>query len=224
MRASWKDVYQPTPSRGGRRILLSHAEKFDLDAVFGDVRTAFLHVPKGSGPRLFMRPPRTEGVAEDVLWESGQMVYGFQESPRAWGEFLAEVLQSFGWRRLMSDPQLYVKFLHKKGERQSWQSTALISVHTDDFMMVVSYKWRLQVQDQINSKLRMEWSEPLGPEWTRYLGGELRRLPEGIDTRLPEQYFKNVLNDAGMADCRPTKTTGATGATAARNIRVFPSL
>ena len=80
VRASWKDVYQPTPSRGGRRILLSLAEKFDLDAVFGDVRTAFLHVPKGSGPRLFMRPPRTEGAAEDVLWESGQMVYGFQES------------------------------------------------------------------------------------------------------------------------------------------------
>ncbi|CAE8660753.1 unnamed protein product [Polarella glacialis] len=80
----WRDIYTPTPSSPGRRLLFAWGLRHGYAFETGDVSVAFLHAPLVEKHRVFIIPPKTEGLAEDVLWEAKQSIYGQAISASLW--------------------------------------------------------------------------------------------------------------------------------------------
>eukprot|EP00972_Heterocapsa_arctica_P093144 13739209-Heterocapsa_arctica.AAC.1 len=80
--------------------------------MIGDVSTAFLHAPLPPERKFYLIPPATEHAGGE-LWRLRKALYGLRESPRWFQLHLARVAEAHGWKRLLTDPQL---FLHRATE------------------------------------------------------------------------------------------------------------
>ena len=91
----------------------------------GDVGTAFLHAELPEHLNVCIRPPRTEDPPVDQPGEMLKILramYGLREAPKAFQEFFAKEVAKLGWRRLRSDPQLWI---HSRLD-------AMMMVHVED--------------------------------------------------------------------------------------------
>jgi len=115
------DLWTATPSTSGVRTVLAVASMQGREAGTADVGTAFLHVPLQR--QVFAQPPpvlRKPGV----VWKLNKALYGLRESPKLFGEFLADVLvKHMGGKRLDSEPQVFVM-----------DNGAHLAVHADDLL------------------------------------------------------------------------------------------
>eukprot|EP00442_Polarella_glacialis_P024951 CAMPEP_0115080094 /NCGR_PEP_ID=MMETSP0227-20121206/18487_1 /TAXON_ID=89957 /ORGANISM="Polarella glacialis, Strain CCMP 1383" /LENGTH=1738 /DNA_ID=CAMNT_0002467699 /DNA_START=420 /DNA_END=5636 /DNA_ORIENTATION=- len=221
----WRDIYTPTPSSPGRRLLFAWGLRHGYAFETGDVSVAFLHAPLVEKHRVFIIPPKTEGLAEDVLWEAKQSIYGLRQSPRAFGDFFGAVFAKLGWQRSSGDPQLYfnkVLGAPTDGTPTPRNRVCLCSVRTDDPIFASPRDLFPKLKAEIDQHLQMKWFGELGSKRVKYLGSEIRFHEEAVDLRIPDVYYASLLEEAGMQTCKGTKTTGPTQGTTARNARIWP--
>ena len=80
-------------------------------ARLGDVSTAFLHAPIAKGHDkqrdVYLWPPKELCPQQDKIWRLKKAMCGLHSSPKAWQEYLAEVLQKLSFERLKSEPNVY---------------------------------------------------------------------------------------------------------------------
>ena len=106
-------VYASTPMFTTLRTLLAlQMSQPNWVARLGDVSTAFLHAPiakdnEGKQRDVYLWPPRELCPQQDKLWRLKKAMYGLRSSPKAWQDYLAEVLQKLGFVRLKSEPNVY---------------------------------------------------------------------------------------------------------------------
>ena len=154
-----------------------------------DITTAFLHAELPDWMRVFLMPPATEGLAPDQCWRAHRAVYGLRESPRLFQEHFATRVQLHRWRRLVSDPQLFV---HEEG----W----LLSVHTDDILICAPTDKLQEVYQMLAAEFVIKPMSILGADWERYLGREWRRSDDGIEIRIPPKYYQSILQVMNLGE------------------------
>ena len=81
-------------------------------ARLGDVSTAVLHAPiakihDGKQRDVYLWPPKELCPQQDKIWRLKKAMYGLRSSPKAWQDYLAEVLQRLSFIRLKSEPNVY---------------------------------------------------------------------------------------------------------------------
>jgi hypothetical protein len=193
------DTFAATATSAGARLLLAILMKRnrsgeDYVAVLGDVKTAFLHAALPRGHQALLRPPTTEGLGE-AFWLAEQALYGLRESPRTFQEHFANTLKKRTWRRLKIEPMIFV---HESG--------ALMSVFADDLLLIAPRNELEKVKRSVDADIEVKWGDILGPAWSRYLGKDWRYDGTNVQVRVPVHYWKELLAEFGLTDCRPVKT------------------
>ena len=72
----------------------------------GDISTAFLHAAVDDD--FYVIPPLEFYPDGCTLWKLKKALYGLKRSPKLWQEHFASVMKKNGFRRVKSDPNLYV--------------------------------------------------------------------------------------------------------------------
>ena len=143
-----------------------------------------------------MSCPRSRRGKKGKVWQLLRSLYGLRRSPQRFQEHFATVLKEAGFRRLLSDPQMYV---HE-------ETGAIIVAHVDDLMITTPEDVLPKVQEQLDKAFKVKWGAILGPTWAKFLGKEWRRRGDEIDVRIPEKYYIAVLKEHGLEKCRSLAT------------------
>ena len=103
-------VYASTPMFTTlRTLLLLQLARPGWAARLGDVSTTFLHAPRSQHNEkpTYIWPPKELCPRQDKLWRLRKAMYGLRSSPKAWQDYLPQVLQELRFKRVKSEPNVY---------------------------------------------------------------------------------------------------------------------
>ena len=119
------DIYARTPLFVILRVLLTAAMARSWRIRLGDVSTAFLHAPLGN-QRVYIWPPEEYYPEGTTLWRRKKAMYGLRSSPKAWQDYFATSMAELGFKRLLSEANVYA----------NTTNDVYITVYVDDIMVI----------------------------------------------------------------------------------------
>ncbi|WVZ94605.1 hypothetical protein U9M48_040475 [Paspalum notatum var. saurae] len=159
-----------------------------------DVKNAFLHGELSERvhclqPAGFVDPERPDHIC--LLAKS---LYGLKQAPRAWFQRLGNHLQHLGFLATGSDASLFV--YHDNG------AMAYLLVYVDDIILTASSAPLLKrIVDKLSSEFAIKDLGPL----KFFLGVQVHRDSTGFHFH-QAQYAEDILERAGMSNCKPAPT------------------
>ena len=159
-----------------------------------DVKNTFLHGDLAE--RVYCHQPAgfIDSSRPDHVCLLIKSLYGLKQAPRAWFQRLSTHLRGMGFAATGSDSSLFV---YSHGAQ-----TAYLLVYVDDIILTASTPSLLH--DVIN-KLRQAFAiKDLGALHF-FLGVQVRRDDDGFLLN-QAQYTEDILERAGMANCKPAST------------------
>jgi hypothetical protein len=159
-----------------------------------DVKNAFLHGEISE--RLYCHQPArfVDAAHPDHVCRLAKSLYGLKQAPRAWFDRLGSHLRSLGFTQTGSDSSLFV--YNRDG------TMAYLLVYVDDIILTASSMSLLRhIVDQLRSVFAIKDLGPL----RFFLGVQVRRDAQGF-LLSQEQYTEDILERAGMANCKPAAT------------------
>ncbi|XP_066334217.1 uncharacterized mitochondrial protein AtMg00810-like [Miscanthus floridulus] len=174
------------------RTVLHLAAQRDWSVHQLDVNNAFLHGVLDE--EVFARQPVGFTTNPDLVYRLSKSLYGLKQASRAWYMRLATFLGSMGFKPTCSDSSLFV--LHQGNE------SIYLLLYVDDIVLMGSSTDILRrVIRTINAEFKLK---DMGPVHF-FLGIQVQRRPDGFLLQ-QQQYYIDLLDRAGMADCRPSDT------------------
>jgi hypothetical protein len=184
------ETFSPVVKPATIRTILALIGAYDWPAHQLDVSNAFLHgnieeqVSYCSQPTGFTDPAHPDDVC--LLSRS---LYGLQQAPRAWFNRFFGFVLTIGFVQSRADPSLFV-FRHAG-------ATAYLLLYVDDIILSASTPALLQA---ITSRLKSEFAIK-----DIFLGVDVQRDKNGFYLS-QASYARDVLDRAGMTDCKPVST------------------
>jgi hypothetical protein len=121
-------------------------------------------------------------------------LYGLKQAPRAWHRRFAGHITSLGFVESKADSSL---FIYRRGA-----DTAFLLLYVDDIVLTTSSPRLLQ---QITAALQWEFAmTDMGP-LHHFLGLSVERRADSLFLS-QKQYILDILERAGMSDCKPCST------------------
>jgi len=121
-------------------------------------------------------------------------LYGLKYATQAWYSRFATHLLSLGFLEAKSDTSLFVY--------QHVSDTAYLLLYVDDIVLTAS---SLELLQRIISALQQEFSMKDLGELHHFLGMHVQRCSDGL-LLSHRQYMLEILDRAGMAECKPCST------------------
>jgi hypothetical protein len=141
------------------------------------------------------QPSRFEDPARlDFVCCLNKSLYGLKQAPRAWCSRLATHLVSLGFVEAKSDTSLFV---YCRGT-----DTAYLLLYVDDIVLTASSTHLLR---QVISALQQEFAMKDLGKLHHFLGMQVQRSVDGM-VLSQRQYMIDILDRAGMAECKPCTT------------------
>ena len=143
------DTYAGTIRSDTLRLFFSVVASADLDLTTHDVKTAFLHPELKDGEDIYLRRP--PGATDDIMpaiVKLQKCLYGLPQASKYFDEHFSSVLFSLGFKRCISDGQL---FILRDGDDYVY-----LLKHVDDCILA----------SPRNSPLRARVSAALGEKYT----------------------------------------------------------
>ena len=165
--------------------------------TLADISTAFLHALMEGDVRVL--PPVEYYPEGGVVWKLKRAFYGLRNAPKLWQQHLAATLESQGFRRMNSDPNLYYNASRK----------VYILCYVDDLMILGEKK---AVADVVASRqrellLRVTGELSEGQEAT-FLGRRTQRTSTSVEMFMETSYIDRILEQAGTKTCKAAPTPG----------------
>jgi len=159
-----------------------------------DVKNAFLHGDL-TETVYCQQPSGFEDAAHpDFVCLLKKSLYGLKQAPRAWYSRMASYLLSIGFVEAKSDTSL---FIYQRGS-----DTAYLLLYVDDIVLTASSSDSLR---RIISALQWEFAMKDLGELHHFLGMHVQRCGDGL-LLSQRQYMLDILDRAGMAECKPCST------------------
>jgi hypothetical protein len=181
------------------RTVLSLALSRDWAIHQLDVKNAFLH---GTLTETVYCSQPTDFVDEarpDLVCRLNRSLYGLKQASWAWYSRFASYLASIGFVEAKSDTSL---FIYRRGD-----DTVFLLLYVDDIVLTASTADLLQ---RTIVTLQREFAmKDLGA--LHFLGITAERRPQGLFLH-QRQYAIDILERAGMSDCKPCSTPDDTQA------------
>lgn len=187
---TFSPVVKPTSIR--TVLHLAASRKWPVHQL--DVKNAFLHGDLAE--RVYCRQPAgfVDANNPDHVCLLVKSLYGLKQAPRAWFQRLGAHLRLLGFVATGSDSSLFV---YKCGA-----DVAYLLVYVDDIILTASTTSLLQ---RVIRDLCREFAiKDLGA-LKFFLGVQVRRDDEGFFLS-QAQYTEDILERAGMANCKPAST------------------
>jgi hypothetical protein len=192
------ETFSPVVKPATIRTVLTLIATKDWPAHQLDVSNAFLH--GNIHERVFCRqPPGFEDPERpDHVCLLSKSLYGLRQAPRAWFMRFVGHVTSLGFVQSRADASLFVL---RRG-----QDTAYLLLYVDDMILSASSPAALRrIVEQLRSSFAIK---DMGPV-KYFLGVEVERTPQGFFLS-QRKYTTDVLERAGMANCKPVSTPADT--------------
>jgi hypothetical protein len=159
-----------------------------------DVSNAFLH--GNIDEEVYCQQPTgfADPTQPDVVCLLSWSLYGLRQAPRAWFHRFVGFVLTLGFVQSKADPSLFVL---KQGN-----DMAYLLLYVDDIILSASTPGLLRI---ITNSLKSEFAiKDMGP-LRFFLGIDVRRDKDGFHLS-QAAYARDVLECAGMANCKPALT------------------
>lgn len=159
-----------------------------------DVKNAFLH--GNLTEKVYCHQPAgfIDELHPDHVCLLVKSLYGLKQAPRAWFQRLGDYLRSIGFVSTGSDSSM---FIFKQGA-----DMAYLLVYVDDIILTASSTSLLH---RVITQLCREFAVKNLGVLRFFLGVQVRRDASGFALS-QEQYTEDILERAGMANCKPAST------------------
>src|SRR6185312_15777403 len=129
------------------------------------------------------------------IWSAGSTsLYGLKQAPRAWYSRLATFFLTLGFTEAKSDTSL---FIYRRGDE-----TAYLLLYIDDIVLTASSQ---QLLERVISSLQREFAMKDLGQLHHFLGVTVETRSSGLFLH-QRQYALDILERAGMTDCKPCST------------------
>ena len=186
-----------TPSLLTLKTLLTLAVAHGWHVTLADVSTALLHASMDG--EVLVLPPVEYCPSGDVVRRLQRALYGLKNAPKLWQQHLASTLESTGFQRMKSDPNLY---FHAKRK-------IYLLCYVDDLMLFGEQKAVADMVVDLHKELLLHMTGELseGQEAT-FLGRCMRRTSTSVHMFMETSYVDRILELAGMSTCKAAPTPG----------------
>jgi hypothetical protein len=159
-----------------------------------DVSNAFLHGDLKE--RVYCQQPTgfADSARPTAVCELRRSLYGLRQAPRAWFTRFAQFVQTIGFQQARSDSSLFI-FSSPAG-------MAYLLLYVDDMILSASSTALLQ---QIIARLKSEFAVKDMGALSYFLGIDVHRSSDGFFLS-QSSYVHDLLERAGMANCKPVAT------------------
>jgi hypothetical protein len=130
----------------------------------------------------------------DYVCRLNKSLYGLKQAPRAWYSRFATYLLSLGFAEAKSDTS---PFIYQRGF-----DTAYLLLYVDDIILTAS---STGLRQRIVSALQQEFAMKDLSELHHFLGMHVHHCGDGL-LLSQEQYMLEILDRAGMPECKPCST------------------
>ena len=159
-----------------------------------DVKNAFLHGTLSETVYCAQPSGFEDSAHPDFVCRLNKSLYGLKQAPRAWYSRFATFLLSLGFVKAKTDTSLFV---YQRGS-----DLVYLLLYVDDIVLTASSQALLQ---RIIAALQHEFSMKDLGELHHFLGMHVQRCGDGL-LLSQRQYMLDILDRAGMADCKPCST------------------
>ncbi|WVZ64439.1 hypothetical protein U9M48_013949 [Paspalum notatum var. saurae] len=188
------ETFTPVVKPTTIRTVLTLASSKGWPANQLDVTNAFLHGNLDEQqPTRFVDPQHPDDVC--LLSRS---LYGLRQAPRAWFTSFANFVLSIGFTQTRSDPSLFV---YRDGH-----AMAYLLLYVDDMVLMAS---STDLLNFIIAKLKSAFAIKDMGSVRYFLGITVRRDNDGFFLS-QAQYADDLLERAGMSNCKPAATPADT--------------
>jgi hypothetical protein len=187
-------TFSPVVKPATIRTVLTLAASFGWPVHQLDVKNAFLHGDLHETVYCHQPTGFVDAQHPDHLCLLSKSLYGLRQAPRAWYTSFASYLRSLGFVATGSDTSLFVL---RRGSETAW-----LLLYVDDIVLAASSTVFLQhIIHNLSSAFAMKDLGPLH----YFLGVQVRRTKEGFFLH-QQHYAEDVLQRAGMLNCKPAAT------------------
>ena len=163
----------------------------------GDISTAFLHALVDGD--FYVIPPLEFYPEGRTLWKLKKALYGLKHSPKLLQQHFASVMEKTGFRRMKSDPNLYV--------HDSKQLYVL--AYVDDLMFFGSQADVSTLTKDLQKDLLLKVTGTFNEgQSSSFLGRNLKRTSTFISVGISPSYIDAMLGLYGLKQCRPALAPG----------------
>jgi hypothetical protein len=144
--------------------------------------------------KVYMRQP--EGYKDDTdrICKLIKTLYGLKQSGREWNKELDEKMKQFGFKRICSDPCVYIK--------RDGNDVAILTVWVDDLLLFASSD---KLMEQTISDVQSVWEVTILGEPTKIVGIEITQTDDAI-TISQKMYINSILEREGLSGINSVTT------------------
>jgi hypothetical protein len=188
------ETFSPAVKPATVRTVLSLAPSRRWPIHQLDVKNAFLHGTLTE--TVYCQQPSgfEDSAHPDYVCRLNKSLYGLKQAPRAWYSRFATYLLSLGFAEAKSDTSL---FIYQRGS-----DTAYLLLYVDDIILTAS---STGLRQRIISALQQKFAMKDLGELHHFLGMHVQHCGDGL-LLSQEQYMLEILDRAGMAECKPCST------------------
>ena len=191
------ETFASTPSLTTLRLLLTLAVAKGWSVSTGDISTAFLHANVEGD--FYVIPPLEFYPEGKTLWRLRKALYGLKHSPKLWQSHFASVMEKNNFRRMKSDPNLYVH-----NTKQLY-----VLAYVDDLMFFGSEVDVSALVQDLQKDLLLKMTGTLNEnQRVIFLGRNLKRTSTFISVGMSPAYIDNMLELYGLKQCRSSLAPG----------------
>ena len=144
---------------------------------------------------IYMKIP--DGYKKNNMgyWKLNKALYGLRQSGRAWNEKLNNTLLKLNFRRLISEPCIYVR------RNKENKIVCILGVYVDDILLTCEENEIIKTKKQLNENFKLT---DLG--YASYIIGiKFEKCQDGYLLHQCK-YLKDILERFNMKDCKPVST------------------
>jgi hypothetical protein len=190
----YDETFSPVVKPATVRTVLSLALERSWPVHQLDVKNAFLHGTLTETVYCSQPAGFVDSTRPDLVCRLNKSLYGLKQAPRAWYSRFASYLQTLGFTEAKSDTSLFI--FHHGDE------TAYLLLYVDDIVLTASSQTLLQ---RIIASLQREFAMKDLGVLHHFLGVTVEPRPSGLFLH-QRQFACDILERAGMADCKPCTT------------------
>ena len=188
------EVFAPVARMESIRMLLAVAAREGWLVHHMDVKSAFLNGELKEEVYVRQPPGFVAAGHEGKVLKLEKALYGLRQAPRAWNMKLDGSLRKLGFKRCVSEHDMYT--------RGSGKTRVVVGIYVDDLIITGANSEDISAfKEEMHRLFRMSDLGLL----SYYLGIEVKQGRNAI-TLGQVAYAKKLLEKAGLASCKPCST------------------